>query len=66
MLKLHVNTVSKFFSHMEDSILALEMDAIRVSKIGGAGKTVELDETYYGSDFIVFGGRCHEDGKFFV
>ena len=66
MLKLHVNTVSKNFSHIEDSILVMEMDGIRISKIGGCRENRWSDETYYGSDFIVFGDRCQEDGKFFI
>ena len=66
MMDIDRHSVSRFFSHIEDSIILAHVDRLRLTKIGGDRKLVQFDETYYGNSLKVFGGICKETSEFFL
>ena len=66
MLKLHINTVSKNFQSYGELYSGYGDGCYSDFENWGCREKRWARRKYYGSDFIVFGGRCQEEGKFFM
>ena len=66
LLNVSLRFLTNFSNHVHDMVFLRGYKFHSEIQIGGSNKIVEIDETFYGNNFIIFGGICHHDHECFM